>query len=157
VLLGSFCRVPRAIEEGSTMTDATRTRFSVTGEFLVAAAFLGATVLIGALVVRELRVAPRAFAASDQSPATSESVPPDAVSVPALMLGEANQIHVGDPVDAAVARLGPGVKLVGRSLTQGLLGPREIRSYDLSGTKFILVLEPFERRGEPRVAAIYLQ
>jgi hypothetical protein len=139
------------------MSDATRTRFSVTGEFLVAAAFLIATVVIGALVVRELRVAPRAFAASDQLSATSDSVPPDAVSVPALMLGEANQIRVGDRVDEAVARLGPGVKLVAQSVAQGLLGPREIRSYDLSGTKFILVLEPFERRGEPRVAAIYLR
>jgi hypothetical protein len=64
---------------------------------------------------------------------------------------------VGDRVDEAVARLGAGVKLVGRSVGQGLLGSREIRSYDLSGTKFILVLEPFERRGEPRVAAIYLR
>jgi hypothetical protein len=139
------------------MTDATRTRFSVTGEFLTAAAFLIATVVFGALVVRELRVAPRAFAVSGQSPAVSESVPADAVSVPALMLGEANQIRVGDRVDEAVARLGAGVKLVGRSVGESLLGPREIRSYDLAGTKFILVLEPFERRGEPRVAAIYLQ
>jgi hypothetical protein len=138
------------------MTDATRTRLSVTGEFLTAALFLVATVVIGALVVRELRVAPRAFA-PDPSPPTSESVPPDAVSVPALMLGEANWIRVGDRVDQALARLGAGVKLVGRSVGQGLLGSREIRSYDLSGTKFILVLEPFERRGEPRVAAIYLQ
>jgi hypothetical protein len=139
------------------MSDATRTRFSVSGDFLVAAAFLIATVVVGALVVRELRVAPRAFAASDPSSAPSESVPPDAVSVPALMLGESNQIRVGDRVDEAMARLGAGVKLAGRSVGQGLLGPREIRSYDLSGTKFILVLEPFERRGEPRVAAIYLQ
>jgi hypothetical protein len=139
------------------MTDATRTRLSVTGEFLVAAAFLIATVVIGALVVRELRVAPRAFGGPDQSPPTSELVPPEAVSVPALMLGEANRITVGDRVEEAVARLGTGVKLVGRSVSQSVLGPREIRSYDLSGTKFILVLEPFERRGEPRVAAIYLQ
>ena len=31
--------------------------------------------------------------------------------------------------------------------------PAEIRSYELSGTRFILVFEPFERSGEPRVAA----
>src|ERR1700736_1183276 len=107
------------------MTDATRTRFSVTGEFLIAAAFLIATVVVGALVVRELRVAPRAFSVPSQSPATSESVPPDAVSVPSLMLGEANQIRVGDRVEEAVARLGAGVKLVGRSVGESLLGTRE--------------------------------
>jgi len=46
--------------------------------------------------------------------------------------------------------------VVGR-IGRGPLGAREIRSYQLAGTKFILVFEPFERRGEPRVAAIYLQ
>ena len=38
-----------------------------------------------------------------------------------------------------------------------LVGVREVRAYQLAGTKFILVFEPFERHGAPRVAAIYLQ
>ena len=140
------------------LTDATRTRLSSTGGFLIAAAFLVATALFGALVVRELRVAPRGLAAAANQPTSAaEAVPPDSVSIQTLVLGEANEIRVGDRVETALARFGADVKLVKQATGRGLLGPREIRSYDLSGTRFILVLEPFERDGEPRVAAIYMQ
>ena len=140
------------------MTDATRTRLSSTGEYLVAAAFLLATLLFASLVMRELRVAPRALAADTRQPApAADAVPPDSVSIPALVLGEATEIRVGDHVEAALARFGADVTLVKQTIGRGLLGPREIRSYDLSGTRFTLVLEPFERGGQPRVAAIYLQ
>ena len=106
-----------------------------------------------------LRGVPQAFSGPAEPPAvsTSEAVPPEAVSVPALMLGAANEIRVGDRADAAVSRLDAGVVLVKTTVEGGPLGPREVRSYELSGTRFILVFEPFERRGEPRVAAIYLQ
>ena len=137
---------------------ATGSRLRYSGEWLAAAAFLVATLVVGSLVVRELRVAPHAFSAGgDQTSTTSAAVPPEAVSVPKLMLGEANEIRVGDRVDAAVARLGAGVVLTKTAVERGPLGPREVRSYELSGTRFILVLEPFERGGEPMVAAIYLQ
>ena len=138
---------------------AIRPRLSSSGEWLTAAAFLAATLLVGSLVVRELRGAPPAFSSPTESPgsSTSEAVPPEAVSVPKLMLGVANEISVGDRADEAVARLDAGVVLVKTAVERGPLGPREVRSYELSGTRFILVLEPFERRGEPRVAAIYLQ
>ena len=47
--------------------------------------------------------------------------------------------------------------LVSQAEEQGPLGVREVRAYQLAGTKFILVFEPFERRGAPRVATlIYL-
>jgi len=49
------------------------------------------------------------------------------------------------------------VTLVNQTLERGPIGTREIRSYQLGGTRFIMVFEPFERQGEPRVAAIYLQ
>ena len=137
---------------------ATGSRLRFSGEWLAAAAFLVATLVVGSLVVRELRVAPQAFSdVGEQSNTTSAAVPPEAVSVPKLMLGEANEIGVGDRVDAAVARLGAGVVLIKTAVERGPLGPREVRSYELSGTRFILVLEPFERGGEPMVAAIYLQ
>jgi hypothetical protein len=138
---------------------ATGSRLRFSGEWLAAAAFLVATLVVGSLVVRELRFAPQAFAdgGGEQTSTTSAGVPADAVSVPKLMLGEANEIGVGDRVDAAVARLGAGVVLVKTAVERGPLGPREVRSYELSGTRFILVLEPFERGGEPMVAAIYLQ
>ena len=140
------------------LTDATRTRLTFTGETLIAATFLIATALFGLLVVRELRVAPRAVAAEATQPASAaEEAPANSVSIPTLVLGEANEIRVGDLVQPALARFGADVKLVKQATSRGLLGPREIRSYDLSGTKFTLVLEPFERGGQPRVAAIYLQ
>ena len=47
--------------------------------------------------------------------------------------------------------------LVRQSEERGPLGPRETRVLQLGGTNFILVFEPFERKGESKVAAIYLQ
>jgi hypothetical protein len=138
--------------------EATRPRSSLSGDWFIAAALLAATLLVGVLVVRELRVAPRAVtAASEPVGATSVSVPSDAVSVPTLMLGAGKEIRVGDPRVETLARLDAAVTLVKQAEEQGPLGVREIRAYQLAGTKFILVFEPFERRGAPRVAAIYLQ
>jgi hypothetical protein len=138
--------------------EATRPRSRVSGDWLIAAALLGATLLVGVLVVRELRVAPRPTAGTPEPvSATSVSVPADAVSVPTLMLGTGNEIRVGDVRDDALARVGAAVTLVKQVEEHGPLGVREIRTYQLAGTSFILVFEPFERRGAPRVAAIYLQ
>lgn len=138
--------------------EVTRTRFSISGDWLIAAALLAATFMVGVLVVRELRVAPRAVAAaSEPVSATSVAVPSDAVSVPTLMLGAGNEIRVGDARGDALARLNAAVTLVKQAEERGPLGAREVRAYDLAGTRFILVFEPFERRGAPRVAAIYLQ
>ena len=136
---------------------AARTRLSSAGEWVMAAVFLAATLLVGSLVVRELRVEPRAIADPAEPRPASGAVPPEAVSVPTLLLGAANEIHVGDRVDDAIARLEANVVLVNTAMERGPLGPREVRAYELSGTRFILVLEPFEPRGVPRVAAIYLQ
>ena len=54
------------------MLEATRTRISFSGEVLTAVAFLAATVLVGLLIVRELRVAPRELAAAAQTTAAGE-------------------------------------------------------------------------------------
>jgi hypothetical protein len=140
--------------------EVTRTRPSLSGDWLIAAALLGATILVAALVVRELRNVPRATAAAaaaESASAGSVSMPADAVSVPTLMLGAGNDIRVGDARDAALAHLDKTVTLLKQSEERGPLGAREIRAYQLAGTKFILVFEPFERRGAPRLAAIYLQ
>ena len=138
--------------------EVTRTPSGISGDWLTAAALLAATFLVGVLVVRELRVAPRAVAATTEpASATSVAVPSDAVSVPTLMLGAGNEIRVGDARGDALARLDAAVTLVRQAEERGPLGLREIRAYQLAGTKFILVFEPFERRGAPRVAAIYLQ
>jgi len=137
--------------------EATRTRLSVTGEWLTAALFLAATLVVALLVIRELRVAPQAFApAANANTTPTATVPADAVSVPTLMLG-AHEIRVGDPAQTTLERLDPSIALVKQVDERGPLGPRQVRSYQLAGTSFILVFEPFERAGEPRVAAIYLQ
>jgi hypothetical protein len=136
--------------------EATRPRPSISGDWFIAAALLAATLLVGVLVVRELRVAPRAGGAEPVT-TVNVAVPPDAVSVPTLMLGAGNEIRVGDARGEALARLDASVTLVRQAEEQGPLGVREVRAYQLAGTKFILVFEPFERRGAPRVAAIYLQ
>ncbi len=135
--------------------DATRTRLSFAGDWLMAAAFLVGTVLVTLLIVRELRGA----GASAPSHATTNAaaIPAEAVSVPALAMGEARELRVGDRQVDALERLGQKVILLSKITERGPLGDREVRSYQLAGTRFILVLEPFERGGEPRVAGIYLQ
>ena len=140
------------------MLEVTRSRLSCTGEWLTVALFLVATCIVALLVVRELRGAPQAFATGHAVVATTPAatVPADAVSVPALRLG-AHEIRVGDSARDVLSRLDPSITPVTESDEQGPVGPRQIRSYRLAGSNFILVFEPFERAGEPRVAAIYLQ
>lgn len=136
--------------------DAPRPRVSFAAEWITAVALLAGTLLVGLLIVRELRVVPSATAPQPTtSPATA--VPADAVSVPTLMLGGDHEIKVGDRAANALSQLGSAVTLVKQVEERGPIGTREIRSYQLAGTSFILVFEPFERRGEIRVAAIYLQ
>ncbi|MGE5243710.1 MAG: hypothetical protein ACM3SQ_05745 [Betaproteobacteria bacterium] len=136
--------------------EATRTRPSFAGEWLAAAAFLVATLVVGLLVVRELRMAPPPPVAAGE-PASSADVPVDAVSVPAIMQGTPEEVKVGDRAEVALARVGAAAVLTRAVTKRGPLGARSIRSYLLGGTRFILVLEPFERNGEARVAGIYLQ
>ena len=138
------------------MLEATRTRISFSGEVLTATAFLAATLLVGSLIVRELRVMPRAFPAAAAASAATSAVPPEAVSVPALMLGT-QELKLGDPFAQTLARLDPSVAMVNRTIEQGPLGTREVRAYELAGTRFILVAEPFQRGGELRLSGIYLQ
>jgi hypothetical protein len=140
---------------------ATRARFTFAGEWMTAAAFFAATLLIGVLIVRELRGAPTRLLtnAATATVAAGPAVPSDAVSVPSLVLG-AHEIRVGDSrADALskLSRLDASITLVQQTEERGPLGPRETRVLQLGGTNFILVFEPFERKGESRVAAIYLR
>jgi hypothetical protein len=87
---------------------------------------------------------------------TPAVVPERAVSVPVLPFRDGREVRVGDTASAVAARLGRAAE-EGRQYTdQGALGERLTRFYEYAGLRFILVFEPFERRGEPRVAAIYL-
>lgn len=138
--------------------DATRARLSFEEhhvsarvEWAIATAILAVAVLVAALLVRELRVAPWALDRTPESPAATV-MPREAVSVPVLVLAAGREVHVGEARADAVASLG-SLTLLKRTEEPGRLGAREVRSYQ----GVTLVLEPFERAGDPRVAAIYLQ
>lgn len=69
-----------------------------------------------------------------------------------LVLAPGREVHVGEARPDAVASLG-SLTLLKRTEEAGPLGAREVRAYQ----GVTLVFEPFERAGDPRVAAIYLQ
>lgn len=139
-----------------------RVRLAPAFEWVVAAAFLLATLGVALLLLHELRTAPAAsppvqapaFDGAGQAPS---AVPEHAVSVPALMLMDGAQVRVGDTAEQIGRVLGSTDEVGVAATEQGPLGPRVIRTYQRRGTRFLLVLEPFERNGKPRVAGIYLQ
>lgn len=137
-----------------------RVRFAPALEWLVAAAFLLATLGVASLILRELRTAPvltappKPMAAPAALPA---AVPARAVSVPVLLLLDGRQVRVGDSVDRVAQTLGRSAEVGTQVVDRGALGDRLTRFYEHQGTRFLLVFEPFERRGELRVAGIYLQ
>jgi hypothetical protein len=135
-----------------------RARLGSALEWFVAALFLIATIGVALLIARELRVAaPVAQAAPEASAVLPAAVPARAISVPVLLLLDGKEVRVGDPVDAVARTLGRSAE-VGRQLVdRGALGERLTRFYEHSGTRFVLVFEPFERNGTLRVAGIYLQ
>lgn len=144
------------------MRDVTvRARFGGAVEWAIAVAFLAATVAVGSLIVREINVTPAAGAASPgTTPAAPAplpaAVPERAVSIPALPLAEGGEIRIGETLSVVSRRLGRAAESGRQEVDRGSLGERLTRFYEHEGVRFILVFEPFERNGEPRVAAIYL-
>ena len=139
-----------------------RARLGSVLEWLIAAAFLLATVAVATLIVREFRTAPRAAVSASEPSASSlpAGVPTRAISVPVLVLldgKDGKEVRVGQSVDHVSRALGRSAE-VGRQLAdKGALGERLTRFYEHNGTRFVLVFEPFERNGPLRVAGIYLQ
>ena len=141
------------------MDSVARARFGAVVEWAIAVAFLAATFAVGSLVLRELRAEPSATAAPLASgvPASlPASVPERAVSIQALPLADGAQIKIGETLSVVSARLGRAAESGRQDIDRGALGERLTRFYEYEGVRFILVFEPFERSGEPRVAAIYL-
>ena len=137
-----------------------RLRIAPLIEWMIAAAFLLATVAVASLVVRELRGPNRVLAEVPAArPLVSSlpaSVPPRAVSVPMLPFIDGKEIRVGQTAATVATNLGRAAESGRQELDKGTLGERLTRFYEYAGSKFIVVFEPFERGGEPRVAAIYL-
>ena len=143
------------------MTDL-RLRLESALEWGIAAAFLAATVAVASMIVQNLRDPGvlRAAVATDGGaasvPATPAAVPAGAVSVPVLPFGDGKEIRVGDTAAAVVSTLGRAAETGREEADRGRLGQRLTRFYEYAGFRFIVVYEPFERNGAPRVGAIYL-
>jgi hypothetical protein len=136
-----------------------RFRLAPVFEWVVAALFLVATVVVGSMILRQLTPAPSVRAVPAARPVIASipaAVPPRAVSVPVLPFLDGKEIRIGETVSAVAARLGRAAESGRQEVDRGSLGERLTRFYEYAGSRFILVFEPFERNGEVRVAAIYL-
>jgi hypothetical protein len=142
--------------------EAIRARFGSVLEWLVAAAFIVALVAVGSIVWRELRTVTTTLPVIAHESQADAAVPPAgvparAVSVPVLLLPGGNAVRVGESVAAIAARLGREAEVGTQTVDRARFGERLTRFYEHLGTRFVLVFEPFEEKGEPKVAAIYLQ
>jgi len=140
--------------------DALRLRLESALEWGVAAAFLAATLAVALLILQGMRVP---SVRGDSAPASAQpvtaipaAVPAGAVSVPVLPFGDGKEIRVGDTAAAVTSKLGRAAESGREEADPGRLGQRVTRFYEYAGFRFILVYEPFERNGAPRVGAIYL-
>ena len=137
-----------------------RFRFAPLLEWLIAVAFLGATVFVATLIVRELQGPHHVRVTAPPARPLVASIPPAvparAVSVPVLPFVDGKEVRVGETATTIAERLGRSAEVGRQDVDRGTLGERLTRFYEYAGSKFILVFEPFEQNGEPRVAAIYL-
>ena len=136
-----------------------RTAVRAVVEWVVAAALLAAVVGVGSNAVQHLRsvtaVTPvSADGAGSQVP--TASVPDGAVSVPMLLLPNSQEIRVGDVASQALDRLENVRDREAPAVERGPNGERQTRLLEADGMRFVLVIEPFARDSEPRIAAIYL-
>jgi hypothetical protein len=135
-------------------------RLSAIAEWLIAASFLFATAMLVALIVRELRPEPALDAAGAPAPtlsATPAAIPSGAISVPVLPLADGTELKLGQSMSVIAERLGRAAESGRQEVDRVANGERLTRFYEYRGTSFILVFEPFEAKGEPRLAAIYLR
>ena len=140
---------------------ALRFRLESALEWGIAVAFLAATLGVASMIFRDLRGpavvrAAEAPGGAANVSATPAAVPPGAVSVPVLPFGDGKEIRVGDTAADVASRLGRAAESGREEADRGRLGQRLTRFYEYAGFRFIVVYEPFERNGQPRVGAIYL-
>lgn len=129
-------------------------------EWLIAAGCLAAAVWVGAMLANELRAPSRrepGRAAALPAVDVPAVVPARAVSVPLLPLADGKELRIGDTLTSVAALLGRAAESGRQVVDRGSVGERLTRFYEYAGSRFILVFEPFERDGDVKVAAIYLQ
>jgi len=140
--------------------DIKHSRLGGAAEWLVALAFLIATVLVAALIVREMRAVrtapPRPLTAPSRAAAPA-GASDHAIEVPSLLLADGRQVRQGDTLEQVASQLGSSCRVGTDVVEEGPLGSRITRACEHAGAKFVLVFEPYERNGTPRVTAIYLR
>ena len=136
-----------------------RTGIRAVVEWVVAAALLAAVVGIGSNAVRHARTVTAVTPVSANGAGTqvpTASVPDRAVSVPMLLFPNNGEIRVGDVAAVALGRIGQVREREAPAVERGPNGDRQTRVLEADGLRFVLVIEPFQRDSEPRIAAIYL-
>ena len=139
--------------------DALRLRLASALEWGVAAAFLMATLVVASLIFQGVRGPAARISAAERpapGPPLPAAVPAGAVSLPVLPFQDGKEVRVGDTAGIVVSRLGRNAETGREESDRGRLGPRLTRFYEYGGFRFMVVYEPFERNGEPRVTGIYL-
>jgi hypothetical protein len=139
--------------------DSSRVSVRAITEWLVAAAILAGILAGGTVALREFRTVAAVMPVSAREAAAqvpTAGVPDRAVSVPVLLLSKDVEIRIGDAATDVMKRLAAARELQPSSAERGPQGVRETRVFDAEGTRFVLVLEPFEHDETLRVAAIYL-
>ncbi len=127
-------------------------------EWVIAAAFLLISLLIGSFVWHEHSVLTASVASisGDQVTRLPSGLPVRAISVPVLLLLDGKEVRLGDTATHVAALLGRAAEVGKQHVDHGPLGQRFTRFYEHSSTRFLLAFEPVERNGEPRVSWIYL-
>ena len=140
---------------------ATRERVVSLLEWAVAAVVVATLAALGSIAAREIRtlnaVTPVIAGETLPDPTVPAGIPSRAVSVPMLLLENGLSVRVGEGLDTVALRLSGAAETRPQSVERAASGERLTRFYEYAGARFVLVFEPFERNGEPRIAAIYLQ
>jgi hypothetical protein len=141
--------------------EATRVRFGSILEWVLAALMMAAVLAAGSVAVRQIRavqpVTPVIAGEHSLYYDAPAGIPPRAVSVPLLLLGNGQEVKIGDRASEVAARLGTAAKIISESVERSGVGERLVRFYSDVGVQFAVVYEALERSAEPRVAAIYLR
>ncbi len=141
--------------------DASRLRLGSAADWSVAAIFLVATVGVAGLIVHELTsittptsATPDAVGAPSVVPSALPSL---SIPVSVLPLPDGEQLRLGDGFEKVSRVLGRRAETGVQTVERGRMGQRVTRGYQVGTLRFMLVLEPFERNGELRIAGIYVQ
>ena len=129
-------------------------------QWALAVVFLAAAVVVGTIVVRELRAvrggaAGSATAAVESPPPTS--VPAGAISLSVLLFDDEKGIRVGDTATHIATLLGRSAEVGRYEVDAAADGERLTRFYEYQGRRFVLVFTLAESHQDPTVTAIYLQ